>query len=197
MSLESALGHCVLSTVEAGFACTVAAETGGLGAALCATAVSGAALDCYDAGKETVEWYEQNYPQELPEPPPPNETEPGMCIDPAASNDVSWNEFYAAGALYLSRNASPNRLARLGFPGRLLSVIHADTRLRLTADSPPPNLEQARDSLVQLCVDWQNWVNQVQGYRFTDLNNAKLFATALDDGKRFAALVQVFKAMKA
>jgi hypothetical protein len=195
MSLESALGHCLLSTVEAGLACTVAAETGGLGAALCATAVSGAALDCYDAGKETAEWFEQNYPQELPDPPPADETEPGMCIDPAANNDLSWNEFYAAGAIYLSRNANPNRLARLGFPGRLLLVMNANTRLRLTADSPPPNLEQARDSLVQLCADWQNWVNHVRSFRFTDLSNAKLFAAALNDGKRFAALAETFKAM--
>ena len=196
MSLEGSLAHCVLSTVEAGLACTVAGETGGLGAALCGTALSGAAIDCYEAGKDTIGWYEQNHPDPVPDPPEPEAIEPGMCVDPAANSDASWNSFYAAGAIYLTRNASPARLNRLGFRGHLLAAIHADSRIRLTANTAPPNLAEARDSLVQLCVDWGSWIAAVENLRFATLDHAQIFARAVNDGKRFALMAETFRAMK-
>lgn len=154
MSLETALGHCALSTVQAGLACGFAAETGGLGAMLCATAVGDAALDCFDAGKEAAEAYEKNFPDQLPEPPPATETPPEMCIDPAASNDASWNEFYVTGAVYLSRNATESQLSTLGFAGRLLTLMHAGTALQITPDSPSTSPEQARGGpCTRFCVN--------------------------------------------
>lgn len=190
MSLEASIASCVVETGLAGLACFGAAETGGLAAATCVGTVAEASISCYEAGKETSEWLQENYPEAYKEPLEIEiikDTEPNQCLDPNADDNKSWNEFYKVGSEQLTIKDSqekfiPNNLI-INFKNmNLLTedfVFFKDENSKLTLEL------SVLKELLLLHEKWSNWYKIVSNLKFSSLDSCILFVNMLNKTLEF------------